>query len=300
MASFGDQKGRGNVFLSQAEKELQKFTFFSSSSKYENAAELLQKAGNCFKVSSSWQEAGDAYMKASELFTTKLSSSHEASAAMMDAGNCYKKVNPPQAINAFRGAIGLWTEAGRFNQAAKMLKEIAEMYEADKNAVEAIDNYTQASQFFETENQKSQANQCSAKIAELCSAALDPPDFRLAAELYEKLGRGCLDSALLKYNAKGYFVCAIFCLLAMGDSVAGRMKIDAFGAVDFSFLDSREGKLCDQLVEAVDNSDGDAMATACFEFDRVSKLDAWKTTILVSIKRGIVDNNGDDDDVDLS
>jgi alpha-soluble NSF attachment protein len=104
----------------------------------------------------------------------------------------------------------------------------------------------------------------------------------------------------LKYNAKGYFVCAIFCLLAMGDSVAGRMKIDAFGAVDFSFLDSREGKLCDQLVEAVDNSDGDAMATACFEFDRVSKLDAWKTTILVSIKRGIVDNNGDDDDVDLS
>jgi alpha-soluble NSF attachment protein len=136
MASFGDQKGRGNVFLSQAEKELQKFTFFSSSSKYENAAELLQKAGNCFKVSSSWQEAGDAYMKASELFTTKLSSSHEASAAMMDAGNCYKKVNPPQAINAFRGAIGLWTEAGRFNQAAKMLKEIAEMYEADKNAVE--------------------------------------------------------------------------------------------------------------------------------------------------------------------
>ena len=50
---------------------------------------------------------------------------------MMDAGNCFKKVSAPDAINAFRGAISNWCEAGRFNQAAKLTKEIAEMYEKD-------------------------------------------------------------------------------------------------------------------------------------------------------------------------
>jgi len=122
-----------------------------------------------------------------------------------------------------------------------------------------------------------------------------------AAEIYEKLGRECLESNLIKYNAKGHFVCCIFCLLALGDSVAARMKLESFGAVDFSFTDSREGKLCTELTQACDDFDADGIATACFEFDRVSKLDGWKTSILVKIKRAIA-NNGDEDDeeVDLS
>jgi len=299
MASF-DQTTRAKTFLASAEKTLNKFSFFGSGSKYEDAAELFQKAGNCFKVSQAFQDAGDAYVKAAELFENKLSSSHEASAALMNAGNCYKSVNPPAAIQAFRSAIGHWTEAGRFNQAAKMTKEIAEMYESDGNVGEAIENYHQAATFFETENSKSQGNACQAKVAELCSAALDPPDLKRAADIYERLGRACLDSALIKYNAKGHFVCCIFCLLALGDSVAARMKLDSFGAADFSFLDSREGKLCTELIQACDDFDPDSLATACFEFDRVSKLDAWKTNILVKIKRAIADTGGDDEEVDLS
>jgi alpha-soluble NSF attachment protein len=38
------------------------------------------------------------------------------------------------------------------------------------------------------------------------------------------------------------------------------------------------------------------------EYDRVSKLDPWKTSILVKVKRTIDDDAGDDDgdDVDLT
>jgi len=144
----------------------------------------------------------------------------------MNAGNCYKKSSPPSAISAFRAAVTNWCEAGRFNQAAKLTKEIGEMYERDGEVVEAIENYNQAATFFETENSKSQANTCNAKVAELCSAVLDPPDFPRSADIYESLGCGCLDSALIKYNAKNYFTLAIFCLLAMGDAVAARMKVE--------------------------------------------------------------------------
>ncbi|GMH46632.1 hypothetical protein TrRE_jg10939 [Triparma retinervis] len=251
--------GRGDKFMADAEARLKKFSFFGNGTKFEDASELYQKAGNCYK----------------------LESTHEASAALMDAGNCYKKSSPPSAISAFRAAVSNWCEAGRFNQAAKLTKEIAEMYEKDNEVVEAIDNYSQAATFFDTENSKSQGNTCKAKVAELCSAVLEPPDFARAADIYETLGRNCLDSALIKYNAKNYFTSAVFCQLAMGDAVAARMKIEHFGGMDFSFRDSREGKLCDALCQSFDDYDPSAMATACMEFDRVSKLDAWKTQILV-------------------
>lgn len=297
--------GRGDKFSADADAKLKKFSFFGGSQKYEDAAELYQKAGNCYKVEEKWQEAGDSYMKAADLFQNKLESTHEASSALMDAGNCFKKVSPPSAITAFRAAVSNWCEAGRFNQAAKITKEIAEMYEKDGEVVEAIENYNQAATFYETENSKSQGNACKAKVAELCSAVLDPPDFSRSAEIYEDLGRGCLDSALVKYNAKNYFTSAVFCLLAMGDAVAARMKIEQFGGMDFSFRDSREGKLCEALCQAFDDFDPGAMATACMEFDRVSKLDAWKTQILVKVKRNIEEMGGggggdEEEEVDLT
>ena len=63
------------------------------------------------------------------------------------------------------------------------------MYEKEGNPVEAIENYTQAATFFETENSKSQTSQCNAKVAELCSVVLDPPDLARAADIYEDLGK---------------------------------------------------------------------------------------------------------------
>ena len=59
-----------------------------------------------------------------------------------------------------------------------------------------------------------------------------------------------------------------------------------------------------QLVECVEQFDPEGFATACFEYDRISKLDPWKTSMLVKVKRAIEDTTGggggDDDDFDLT
>ena len=298
-----NQKGRGESLIADGDKCMKRFSLFGPGTKYEEAAEFYSKAGNCFKVSNLWQEAGDAYMKAADVLQKHVKSQHEASAALMDAGNCYKRVSPPDAIGAFRGAISNYCEAGRFNQAAKLQKEIAEMYEGDSNAPEAIENFVQAATFFETEKSKSMANQCMAKVAELCSSVLQPPDYARAAKVYEDLGKGCLDSPLVKYNAKNHFLAAIFCKLAQGDAVAARQKFDQYVGLDFSFRDAREGTLCNSLIEAFDATDPDAFATACAEFDRVNKLDGWRITTLAAIKRGLEEQaggGGGDGDVDLT
>ena len=154
------------------------------------------------------------------------------------------------------------------------------------------------------EQQKSQGAQCLAKVAELCSAAKDPPDFLRAAEIYESLGKNCLDSNLLKYNAKGHFLHCVLCQLANQDSVGASQAMNRFSSLDYTLRESREGKFADELIECVENGDSEGFATACFEFDRISKLDPWKTTILLSIRKAVegggVDGEEDDDEINLT
>ena len=210
------------------------------------------------------------------------------------------------AVTAYQSAVSLLTDGGRLTQAAKLCKECAELYENDEvvdNHIQlSIEMYEQAAELFEMEDSKSQASQCQAKVAELCSAALDPPDLIRAAGIYNDLGTKCLDSNLLKFNAKGYFLQAILCHLANSDAIAAQQALQRYESLDYTFGDSREGKFGRQLVECVEGYDAEGLATAAYEYDRISKLDPWKTSMLVRVKRSIQDEAGgeDEDDVDLT
>lgn len=295
------QKLKAEVFLNEANSTLSKRTWFASSTerKYEDAAESYDKAANAYKIGGFHQEAGDAYQKAADIHNTQLKNIGEACKALSNAGSCYSKVSPTDAITVYRGAITLLCDTSRLTQAAKLAKQVAEILEkeienneSNEAARLAIDSYEQAAELFTLEDAKSQASSCMAKVAELSAAALDPPDLIKAAQIYEDLGKGCLDSNLLKYNAKGYFVQAILCHLANGDAVASSQALSRYMNMDFTFPDSREGKFCSSLVECLENYDTEGFATACFEFDRISKLDGWKTTLLVKAKR-CIENEGD-------
>lgn len=305
------QKSKGDTFMSEAEKLEKKASssWFSSGKerKLEEAADVYGQAANAYKVGGFNAEAGDAYMKCGEINRDSLSNANEASKSFQNAGNVYKKCNAVDALNAFREAISLLTDAGRITQAAKLSKECAELYENDEiptdgdgeksSVVMAIECYEQAAELFEMENAKSSTSTCMGKVAELCSAALDPPDFLRASQIYDELGRNCLNSPLLKYNARAYFLQAVFCHLAVGDPIGANQAIQRYEGADYTFSESREGKFCKNLVESVESMDPEGFSTICMEYDRISKLDPWKTSLLVQIKRSIADDgDGDGDD----
>lgn len=307
------QRNKGENFINEANAKLAKKTWFASSTeqKFEEAAELFEKAANAYKVGSLFSEAGDAYQRAAKLHQTELKNTGEASKCLSNAGSCYKKSSSPQdAVEAFRSAVSLLCDAGRLSQAAKLSREIGDIFESEiggensDNVHLAIESYEQAAELFGMEEQKSQASQCLVKIAELLSAALDPPELHRASQIYDKLGTQCLDSSLLKYNAKGYYLQSIFCHLANGDAIASAQALQKFGNLDFTLVDSREGKFCARLIDCVENFDSDDFATACYEYDRISKLNPWQTSMLVKVKRSIEDEaglgDGGEDDIDLT
>ncbi len=82
------QRVKGEAFLSEAEQKISKKTWLSSSSeqKYEDGAELYQKAANAFKVGGFFQEAGEAYFKAANIYQNKLKNGMEASKNLTESG----------------------------------------------------------------------------------------------------------------------------------------------------------------------------------------------------------------------
>ena len=79
-------------------------------------------------------------------------------------------------------------------------------------------------------------------------------------------------------------------------------QISKYKDIDLQFDGSREAMLLDQILVAFQELSVEKFATALAEFDRVIRLDAWKTKILLEAKRRLESmavGGGDDDDDDL-
>jgi len=272
---------KGQELMESALKRTRSWSLFgNNNSKFEDAAELYTKAANQFKLAKSWERACDAYSKAAEC-NIKAQSKHEAATNYINAANCIKKDKPEEAIRLYHIAIELFTDEGRFSMAAKHQKEIAELYEAEMKYEQAMEEYQKAGDLFEGENSTSSANACLLKVAQF-AAQLE--NYDKACEIFEKVAKASVDNNLLKWSVKEYLLKAGLCYLAK-DIVAAHKALEKFQDLDYSFSSQRECKFLQDLVNACDNMDAEAFTQVVAEFDAISKLDPWKTTILLRIKK---------------
>eukprot|EP01114_Cavostelium_apophysatum_P005649 TRINITY_DN16831_c0_g1_i1.p1 TRINITY_DN16831_c0_g1~~TRINITY_DN16831_c0_g1_i1.p1 ORF type:complete len:292 (-),score=93.14 TRINITY_DN16831_c0_g1_i1:70-945(-) len=254
--------------------------FGGGSSKYEDAAEWYAKGANLYKVGKKFDKAGGAFIKAAEC-NIKAQSKHEAATNYINAANVYKKDNTAEAINCFKIAIELYTDEGRFSIAAKHQKELAELHESEMDYEHAMEAYQTAADYYEGENATSAATGCLVKVAQY-AAQLEKYD--KAVEVYEEVARKSLDNNLLKWSVKDYFFRAILCYLCSGDDITAKRQLEKYQEMDYSFGSQRECKFLQEIIAAQQDSDVEAFTQAVVEYDSVSKLDQWKTTILLRIK----------------
>jgi alpha-soluble NSF attachment protein len=57
--------------------------------------------------------------------------------------------------------------------------------------------------------------------------------------------------------------------------------------MDNTFLSTREAKFVTALLDALEEGNEEAFTNVVFEYDQVTKLDNWKTAILLKIKSGL-------------
>ncbi|KAK4806282.1 hypothetical protein QYF61_008468 [Mycteria americana] len=202
--------------------------------------------------------------------------------------NCLKG---GEAINCLIRAIEIYTDMGRFTIAAKHHISIAEIYETELVDIEkAIAHYEQAADYYKGEESNSSANKCLLKVA---TYAAQLEQYQKAVEIYEQVGTSAMDSPLLKYSAKEYFFKAALCHFCI-DMLNAKLAVQKYEEMFPAFTDSRECKLVKKLLDAHEEQNIDGYTDAVKEYDSISRLDQWLTTMLLRIKKTI---QGEEEDL---
>ncbi|KAH8940405.1 hypothetical protein BDL97_15G086500 [Sphagnum fallax] len=230
-----------------------------------------------------------------------LDSKYEAASAYVDAANCYKKSQPQEAVQMLNLAIAMFEDIGRFSIAAKHYKGIADIYEKEEDIEKAMDYYDRAAQLYFGEGIDSTANQCKIKVAQFaaeleqcvpvlllstssilsvfCAAGYDT-----AIEIYEDVARQSMNNSLLKYGVKGYLLNAGLCQICGKDVVGMNNALEKYQELDPTFSSTRECKLLMDLVGAIDEVDVVKFTDIVRDYDNMSRIDQWKTTLLLRAK----------------
>lgn len=136
------------------------------------------------------------------------------------------------------------------------------------------------------------ANKLYLKVADL-AALQSAPDYHKAIAHFERVAASSINSNLMKWSVKDYLLKSGICLLALNDPVAFSRAMEKYRDMDNSFASTREHQLLVDLAEAVQKGEQEEFQDALFKYDQLSKLDKWKTTILLRIKSAIEEQGED-------
>lgn len=283
--------------LKRAEKKgvprsgFMKFFNGSDSYKFEEAAELCVQAANIYRLRKELSAAGESFLKAAD-YQLKAGNDDEAANTFIEAFKCFKSSGSfTDAVSSLESAVNLFTKKGQFRRAANFKFDLGEIQENDltdyKNAIESFET---AGEWYEQDQSMALANKCYVRCADL--KALDG-QYIEASDLYTKLIKNSLGNRLSQWSLKEYFLKKGLTQLAANDTVAASRTVQEGMKDDPNFHDSRECNLLQGLIESVSEGDSEKLSQLVFEFDKFSKLDKWKTTIMLKIKETITEAEDD-------
>ncbi|KAJ1762217.1 vesicular-fusion protein S17 [Coemansia sp. RSA 2523] len=279
---------KAQELLESADKKATQKGWFSGP-KFDEAGELYEQASNQFKLSRQMGKAGEAMVKAAQM-SLNLNDTHDAAQRFITASKAFKKTHPEQAVDALAQAVSILREDGKFRIAAAHEKEIGKLSEELSDLERAMRAYEQAAQWYADDDSTALASGCLVKAASL-AAQLE--NYTHAVELFEGIAEGAVDDSLTKWSVKDYFFKAALCRLAIPDAIGAAEGLKRYQELDPSFSKTRECGFLDEIIGDIQNSDLQSFTDHVANYDSVSQLDNWKTTLLLRIKRQVVEAEED-------
>ncbi|KAJ2956156.1 hypothetical protein NQZ79_g7943 [Umbelopsis isabellina] len=218
---------------------------------WDIAGQNYERAATAFKVGKSYEQAVQAYTKASDALlkadATHLAGKSMESAAQILAQNLQQ---PDRAADAYRRASELFVTQGSVDRGAEQLEKAAKVMEnVDVNA--AIELYSQSCSLYEQEDRGRFAMDTFKKAIALLvktqkyDRAMEMLH-RQSAVLQKLTNRGALYKANLSI---------VILALAMGDEVEASKQFHTFCSRDGGFPQSEEAEISDDLIKAYEHGD---------------------------------------------
>lgn len=179
-------------------------------------------------------------------------------------------------------AISQFTLRGQFRRAANHQMELGELFEKElDDPTRAIDSFNTAGDWYFQDQAEALSNKAFLRVADLAGLH---GEYARAVENFDRVAKQSLNNNLTKWGLKEHFLKAGLCRIADQDTVSAERAMEEYVEWDPNFATTREYQLLREILEAVKNGDQEALAKAAYEFDQFSKLDKWKTDLLMRIK----------------
>eukprot|EP01038_Epipyxis_sp_PR26KG_P007068 gene7068-9647_t len=174
------------------------------------AIKLYQSAID-FKTKGMWRDSGDKLLKCAEVYLL-LKSQMEAATIYTEAAESFGKVDKTEALRAYRLAIKVYCDIGRFDIAGKLERNVANINLQSKHWEEAAFHYKKAANFLSSDKLIDQSDICLDKAAE-CLIRIG--EYFEACKTYEIIAKSCVNTNLRRFNARDYLLKALFCLIGI-------------------------------------------------------------------------------------
>lgn len=282
-------EANGQRLMEQARARMQSFHWFNKATRADETHELYTKAGIQFKVAKKWADAGEAYrMSAVTSLLPELNNPSGAVQGFEEAANCLKKVSPADAVTQMERAVDICVEMGRFKRAATGQKKVAVIYEEDIVDLEkAMKAYEKAADWFEGEDQKSDACKCRAKVG-LFEAEME--EYGKAIAIFEQIASYMADQKLLHWSSKAYFFKAGICHLCLGDAITTEASINKYTEIYPQFLNCTEHKFLLAASKAAEEQQADELGDQIAKLMKMMELDDWTVKLLYRVKKSFEDD----------
>ncbi|EGR34356.1 hypothetical protein IMG5_014780 [Ichthyophthirius multifiliis] len=250
----------------------------------EQALEYYKSAAVKFKLAKSWDDAAEAYIRCAKC--EQAGDGGNAGEYYVEAANMKKKNNTSEAIKYFEEAIQFFCKENRFGYAAKLKKQIAEIFEQDLETDLAIKAYEESADLFFAENdQSSDYYNSKIKVADLMTSKTDQQvNYIEAIKIYEQVGYKYCENKLLQGTAKNIFFKAALLYLCNDDSVGCGIALEKFMDSCPPFNNTRQSKFLQELIKCFDEKNMEDFSTQCYEFNQIIPLDKWQVSVLNKIK----------------
>lgn len=281
MEKVGDTS-KADLLMKEAEKKYKggvlKF-LTPKTERAEGATELIKQAANIYKLAKDWDNASNAYLRCAQI---EKENKGDPADMFLEAANMQRKYNPATAVKTMEQAVEALCSDGKITQAARIKKQIGEIYEADKEYVLAAKHYQDAVELYQMEGENNTTtNNILLKVPELKIIAEENKEHIIEAiKIYEQVASKYLENRLTAPSAKDLYFRATILHLANNDTVGAESGLDKYSDQDPTFGTSRETKFVRALIKAIEEQNVQAFSDECWEFNNITPLDRWKTTVL--------------------
>ncbi|KAF9124865.1 hypothetical protein BGW39_007847 [Mortierella sp. 14UC] len=235
-------------YMKEADKNTEKSWFKKPD--WDIAAQYYEKAGQAFKAGKSYDQAVQAFIKASDSMI-HATSYFMAGRALENGGNIALQNlgQPERAADMYKRASELFMQNMTPDRAAEMLEKSAKAMEPI-SVDQAIELYIGACNIYEGEDRARYATDTFKRTIALL---IKHKRFEKAIEILQRLGNVQKDTP----NKMAYYktlLSIIIVQLATGDEVEAGKRFQAYCSVD-GFVKSEESSVAHQMLDAFEHRD---------------------------------------------